>query len=262
MCKFRRLKADEIDVRVGQVSKDKPKANLLLYKDARVDMQILDETVGAMNWKREHLRDNANCTVSIWDNEKKEWVSKEDTGTESNTEAEKGLASDSFKRACVNWGIGRELYTAPKIWVDYDKEKDKYCKFSVLRIGYDESGNINDLVIGKDGKQIYSMKQPRSVAAAPADPAPVPQSAGAPFKKITKTEMVSVYEVQKVEEMIAWLEKKLKTPYDQWTEQQTEDVRALLEIQREKRRAQKRLEEVEGDVPFPMEGYYAERKDN
>jgi hypothetical protein len=70
-----------------------------------------------MNWQRHHSRDNANCTVSIWDTEKQQWISKEDTGTESNTEAEKGLASDSFKRACFNWGIGRELYTAPFIWI-------------------------------------------------------------------------------------------------------------------------------------------------
>jgi hypothetical protein len=70
-----------------------------------------------MNWQRHHSRDNANCTVSIWDKDKKQWVEKEDTGKESNTEAEKGLASDSFKRACFNWGIGRELYTAPDMWV-------------------------------------------------------------------------------------------------------------------------------------------------
>ena len=92
----------------------------MLYKDSRVDMNLLDEVVGAQNWQRMHLRDNANCIVSIWDEEKKQWIDKEDTGTESNTEKEKGLASDSFKRACVNWGIGRELYTAPQItlWGD------------------------------------------------------------------------------------------------------------------------------------------------
>lgn len=112
---FRDLKADEIECRVAQA-----KANgvsLLLYKDARADMTILDETVGVFGWQRQHCRDNANCVVSIWDKEKQQWISKEDTGTESNTEKEKGLASDSFKRACFNWGIGRELYTAPFIWV-------------------------------------------------------------------------------------------------------------------------------------------------
>lgn len=100
---FRDLRADEIDVRVAQ-AKDTG-VSLLLYKDARCDMTILDETVGSMNWQRHHSRDNANCTVSLWDKEKEQWISKEDTGTESNTEAEKGLASDSFKRACFNWGM-------------------------------------------------------------------------------------------------------------------------------------------------------------
>lgn len=131
--KFRDLKSSEIDVRIATLNEKG--ATLLLYKDARVDQDILDETVGAMNWQRKHSRDNANCTVEIWDNDKKMWVSKEDTGTESNTEKEKGLASDSFKRACFNWGIGRELYTSPFIWVPADNmqlydsgRKDSYGK--------------------------------------------------------------------------------------------------------------------------------------
>jgi hypothetical protein len=121
--KFRALKESEIECRAQTVKENG--LSLLLYKDARCDMSILDETVGPMNWKREHSRENANCTVSIArtqqdeDNQLQviEWVGKEDTGTESNTEKAKGLASDSFKRACFNWGIGRELYTAPFIWV-------------------------------------------------------------------------------------------------------------------------------------------------
>lgn len=113
MCMFRDLTAEEIECRVAQANEYG--VSILLYKDARCDQNILDETVGAMNWMRSHTRDNANCIVSIWDKEKSQWISKEDTGTESNTEKEKGLASDSFKRACFNWGIGRELYTAPVI---------------------------------------------------------------------------------------------------------------------------------------------------
>lgn len=101
---FRDLRADEIECRIGTAKEGKG-VSLLLYKDARVDMAMLDETVGPMNWKREHSRENANCIVSIWDEKKQQWISKEDTGTESKTEAEKGLASDSFKRACVNWGM-------------------------------------------------------------------------------------------------------------------------------------------------------------
>ena len=79
-------------------------ATLLAYKDARVDMSVLDEVVGACNWKREHSRDNKNCTVSIYCEKKKEWIGKEDTGQAPATQAvkEKGLASDSFKRACFN----------------------------------------------------------------------------------------------------------------------------------------------------------------
>ena len=118
MDKFRALRADEVECRVSQIDKEDGNwLSLLLYKDARCDQNILDETVGPMNWQRHHSRENANCVVSSWDNEKGIWVEKEDTGTESNTEAAKGLASDSFKRACFNWGIGRELYTAPTIFI-------------------------------------------------------------------------------------------------------------------------------------------------
>jgi hypothetical protein len=112
---FRLLRADEIDCRISTCNAYG--VGLLLYKDARCDQNILDEKVGCMNWQRHHTRDNANCIVSIWDEDKKQWIEKEDTGTESFTEKEKGLASDSFKRACFNWGIGRELYTAPNMFV-------------------------------------------------------------------------------------------------------------------------------------------------
>lgn len=122
---FRDLYADEIELRVGS-AKDNG-FSLLLYKDARCDQNILDDTVGPLMWQRHHSRDNANCIVSIWDEEKSQWIGKEDTGTESNTEKEKGLASDSFKRACVNWGIGRELYTAPFIWIPAAKCSEYTC---------------------------------------------------------------------------------------------------------------------------------------
>lgn len=160
---FRTLRADEIECRVATVNPEKG-LSLLLYKDARCDMSILDETVGAMNWMRSHSRDNANCTVSIWDAEKQQWISKEDTGTESNTEKEKGLASDSFKRACVNWGIGRELYTAPFIYVTADKVKwgknrrgdiVPESKFRVTKIGCDLRNRINLLIINSGKGVVY-----------------------------------------------------------------------------------------------------------
>ena len=164
MKNFRKLNADEIECRIGQIKATG--LTLLLYKDARCDMNILDETVGPLNWKREHTRDNRNCIVSIYDEEKKEWISKEDTGTESNTEAEKGLASDSFKRACVNWGIGRELYTAPFIWVKKEdcnltaSSGDRFrCfdKFKVVKLTYKKNGDIDGLCIRNEntGKNVF-----------------------------------------------------------------------------------------------------------
>ena len=163
--KFRKLKANEIDVRVQSIVGSG--AILLLYKDARADMNILDETVTNMFWKREHTRDNQNCIVSIYNKEIGEWISKEDTGTESNTEKEKGLASDSFKRACTNWGIGRELYTSPFIFVKKEllnivskNGKDTTNdKFTVSFINYSEEGNISELeIINQNKKIVFSNK--------------------------------------------------------------------------------------------------------
>jgi hypothetical protein len=149
--KFRTLTAKEIECRVGM--KGDNYCTLLLYKDARVDQRLLDEVVGPMNWQREHQVVNGNlyCTVSIYDEKKGTWVNKQDVGTESNTEKQKGEASDSFKRACFNWGIGRELYTAPNIFInlkadDYNRDKKLSTKFSVSDIDYTD-GEITRLVI-------------------------------------------------------------------------------------------------------------------
>ena len=169
MCKFRDLRADEIECRVQSV-----KANglvLLLYKDARVDMNILDETVGASNWQREHYECKGNlfCRVGICTRVKidmsgnegdilsPDWVWKSDCGTESNTEAQKGEASDSFKRACFNWGIGRELYTAPFIWIPSDKcniQNGKcYDKFEVEKISIVDKRIVGLAIINKNTSQ-------------------------------------------------------------------------------------------------------------
>lgn len=162
---FRRLKPNEVSCKVKQVTErgDKISALVLLYKDARVDMAILDETFTPLGWQNEYsvIKDNLFCTVSVFDNVKGMWVSKSNVGTESDTEAEKGEASDAFKRACTNWGIGRELYTAPAIWIklnDTETYKSKNgnigCKarFEVSDIAYSEDGDINYLVV-TDGNQ-------------------------------------------------------------------------------------------------------------
>lgn len=173
---MRTLLANEIDCRIGNTT-DKG-ASILLYKDARVDMRILDETYGSMNWQRRHEVVNGNlfCTIEVWDSEKGCWVSKQDVGTESFTEKEKGEASDSFKRAGFNWGIGRELYTAPFIWItttsdDLDNRGKIKTKFFVREITYNEQNEINHLVIvdGKGnarftfGKNAPKMENPKVV---------------------------------------------------------------------------------------------------
>ena len=187
--KFRTLRASEIDVRVATIN-DRG-CSLLLYKDARVDQNILDETVGAENWQRSHaiVGENLYCTVSLWDEKKNMWISKQDVGTESNTEKEKGQASDSFKRACFNWGIGRELYTAPFIWIDATEgnvqlvdgkngKKTTYDTFAVKAIGYDKSGTINKLEIinMKLHKVVFVMG--KAEASVTEDPAPEDQTPG------------------------------------------------------------------------------------
>jgi hypothetical protein len=164
---FRLLRADEIDCRIAMVQSWG--ISLLLYKDARCDQNILDETVGPMNWQRHHSRDNANCIVSIWDKEKQQWIEKEDTGTESYTEREKGLASDSFKRACFNWGIGRELYTSPAMFVrpeklkTFKKEDNRYiCKdrFCVKDIIYNGKKIVKVDVLNENTSELLTFGEP------------------------------------------------------------------------------------------------------
>lgn len=204
---FRTLYADEIECRVATVSEKG--VSLLLYKDARVDQRLLDETVGALNWQRHHSRDNANCTVAIWDDTKNQWIEKEDTGKESFSEAEKGLASDSFKRACFNWGIGRELYTAPFIWLTPEvveikegkadskgnKKLTTYDRFEVSAIGYDEEKNINSLTIrnSKTKKVVYSYGS-GAPKQEPPKPTAAPKQAAAPqtTQEMTEEQMKAI----------------------------------------------------------------------
>lgn len=151
------LTATDIECRIQQITNKG--AVLLLYKTARVDMRILDEVYGAMNWQRHHevINNNLFCTISVWDSEKSQWVSKQDVGTESNAEAEKGQASDAFKRAGFAWGIGRELYDAPFIFIQ--APIDKYDRFTVKEIKYDkEKREFTSLVIvDKKGKERYRL---------------------------------------------------------------------------------------------------------
>lgn len=163
----RLLRADEIECRVSTISEKG--LSLLLFKDARVDQKILDETFTPFGWQRTHqsIDGNLYCTVEVWDGEKQQWIAKQDVGTMSYSEKEKGQASDSFKRACFNWGLGRELYTAPFIWVpsskvEIQKRNDKYVtpeRFSVQKIEYNEQREIVELVIVNAKSQVVYEKK-------------------------------------------------------------------------------------------------------
>lgn len=143
MCKFRDLRADEIECRVQSVKENG--LVLLLYKDARVDMNILDETVGSENWQNKFYEHKGIlfCSLGINTNYANpelpdRWVWKDDAGVESNTEAEKGNASDARKRSGFAWGIGRCLYSAPFTWIPAEKCNIKngkcFDKFIVEKI--------------------------------------------------------------------------------------------------------------------------------
>ena len=165
---IRLLRADEIECRVSTINEKG--LSLFLFKDARVDQRILDETFTPFGWKRTHqcIDGNLYCTVEIWDEEKGQWIAKQDVGTTSYSEKEKGQASDSFKRACFNWGLGRELYTAPFIWVpatkvNIQRQGDRYTttnKFFVHSIGYNHQREISALVIiNQNGQKVFELKQ-------------------------------------------------------------------------------------------------------
>ena len=168
MIEFRLLRADEIEARIARITEKS--VSILLYKDARCDMRILDETVGAMKWQRNHEVINGNlfCNVGIYSEDTGEWIWKQDVGTESYTEAQKGEASDSFKRACFNWGIGRELYTAPKIFFKADQcniTADKKCfdYFNVDEIEYNDRRISWVKITNTKTKQVYTWGKSKSL---------------------------------------------------------------------------------------------------
>ncbi len=166
--KFLNLTAAEVEARVGQEYDSG--ITLLLYKDARCDMNILDETVGPMNWQRDHkeMKDTIYAGVGIRNEETGEWVWKWDCGTESRTEAQKGAASGSFKRGCGNVGSGRELETSPRIWIkkeklEYDNKGKLKTKFDVTYLESTEDKVISCVVIAnqKTREVLYTIGKPK-----------------------------------------------------------------------------------------------------
>lgn len=178
--KFRDLRADEIELRVGSTKRkypSKPKSEdnpvtgfqLLLYKNARVDANVLDETVGPFNWTKRfyQVKSTMFCEVAIRDKDTGEWVAKSDAGDDDfQTEQVKGEASDSFKRACFAWGLGRKnLYYGPFIWIKCNDEINEFSKLYVSEIEYTNS-IISKLVIKERNtdKQVYFYADKQKVA--------------------------------------------------------------------------------------------------
>ena len=169
---MRKLTADEIECRVAQVSAKG--CSLLLYKTARTDSTILTEIYGEL-WQNDFkvIDGKMYGGIGVWNKELQQWIWRWDCGVESDTEAEKGQASDAFKRAGFKFLIGQELYKAPFIWLDIETKKndkgkyelvDKYIKFQVIEIGYSDKGEINKLTIADDkGNKVYELgkKQPK-----------------------------------------------------------------------------------------------------
>lgn len=164
--KKRLLKAEEIECRVGQQTKDKSKYTVLLYKTARTDMDILDEVFGTDNWQVDYqmIGDSLFCTISVWSEQRGCWVRKSSNGTEGNIEADKSRASDAYKRAGFMVGIGRELYSAPTIWLDANVSP---YSLKVERIEYDDNDKICTLIISSKGETVYQFRNGKGVKPEP-----------------------------------------------------------------------------------------------
>lgn len=166
MCNFRTLRADEIECRVAKAGNGY--VTCLLYKTARTDMDLLDETVGALNWQvdYEEVHGNLFCTIAIYDEQRDRWITKSNCGIESkedNGNEKKGEASDAMKRAGFCWGIGRELYTAPSIFIRTKTIDDKGNKinhyYDVDEIEYDKSRRISKLVLTEKGNEVFRWEE-------------------------------------------------------------------------------------------------------
>ena len=170
---FRTLRADEIEVRPQSVKNGK--ATMLLYIDSRAVVSLLNETVGNMNWTSEFYEANGQMIgkIAIYDEDRDIWVSKSDTGSESNIEAEKGLVSDIYKRVLSRWGV-QELYSAPRITWDDDGYGN--TGYKVSHIAYDENRNIISLqIVNRWGKEAFKWEKGTEIPHASQKPVNEPK---------------------------------------------------------------------------------------
>lgn len=129
--------------RIQSCSKTSAKAQCVAYIDARDAMRLLDEVCGPENWQDEYyqVKDTMFCKIGIKVGD--QWVWKSDGGDVTDVEAKKGESSDSFKRACVKWGVGRFLYDMEIRWVDTNGPKTDSNKYPYA--------------IDENGKRIYDL---------------------------------------------------------------------------------------------------------
>ena len=195
---FRPLTANEIECRVGNVAKSGNGFFLLLYKNARVDQTILDETFGAWNWQSKYyqVKNTMVCSVGVYNEKRGEWIWK-DNGGDDDYQAEqvKAELSDAFKRACFNWGIGRELYYSPKIWINATNDNTTSARYSVKVIEYDDKKRITRLVIINDKTKevvfLFGKEQKVAQNGENASKTPTP-SADEPKGSIDKNDLKTI----------------------------------------------------------------------
>ena len=220
---FRPLTANEIECRVGNIAKNGNGFFLLLYKNARVDQTILDETFGAWNWQSKYyqVKNTMVCSVGVYNEKRNEWIWK-DNGGDDDYQAEqvKAELSDAFKRACFNWGIGRELYYSPKIWINAQGENTTSARYSVKTIEYDDKKHITRLTIinekAKDGVFLYpsNQKVAQSGENTPKTPTPtVDEPKGSIDKNDLKTiqAYLTSFSSESCKKFYAWLDKTYGT---------------------------------------------------
>lgn len=235
MISFRDLTADDVEVRVQQASEKG--VSLLLYKDARCDMRILDETVGAENWDCQYseIAGKLFCTVGIncGEGTYTNWVYKQDVGVPSNMEAEKGEASDAFKRACFKWGIGRELYTAPFIWVPADKLKrfrqnERSGKWQCFERFHVKHMTVKD---GKIDKLSIVNEKGVLVFGNPFDDlkAEKEKARSGRFSKVSELKQEALGLGIREEGIKAWLDSSFGKPMKQFTDEEIRETEEYLQ---------------------------------
>ena len=237
---FRPLKAEEVEVRVGTCSEKG--CSLLLYKDARVDMALLDEAVGPENWdcSYESIDGKLFCTVGVRcspEGSYNDWVYKQDTGTPSNMEAQKGEASDAFKRACFKWGIGRELYTAPFVWVPSEKcnvRKNErsgrfqcFDKFNVAEMSVEDGEIVNLVICNQSRKNAVVYGVPTEDKGKPETAPQKPP--GGRWAKVAALKEEAISMGIKEQGIVEWMDAKFGKPLNEFSDTEIKAVERHIE---------------------------------